>query len=470
MIAPFLLTLARIHLLGAQTPTPTTLQSATNSISYAMALDPVTTGPLPGRGLAPPDGITLQVSAGKLTVAQGSSGKALVSLIRMGTTGSVTLSLKGLPSGATVSYLNPEGASSGQITLMAGTTSEGVYPLTLQATDGTSVAVSSLTLVVTAGAKLADPYAWSSTGPLISAIPDASHPIVSVKDPTAVFYKHGWNVYATTADTSGGWNMVYLRFGNWKQASTAKPYYMDATPGLRGYHCAPELFFFTPQKKWYLIYQSGPPQFSTTSDPTKPETWSAPKSFFARQPSGVKGWLDFWVICDSANCYLFFTDDGGDFYRSQTSRANFPDGFDTPQIVMKATAAGDLFESGRTYSLKGSTKYLTIIECMGGNSGRRYYRAFLANALDGMWTPATGADSYATPFLGEKNVTFAAGVAPWTLDLSHGEILRDGYDETLQIDPKHLQFLYQGVDAAVHSKSYSQIPWQLGLATATRNR
>ena len=285
--------------------------------------------------------ITLRLSTTKLTVRQGSSEKAMVSLARLGTIGRVTLAVKGLPAGATISYLNPGSADGGQITVMTTTASEGAYPMTVEATDGTNTAVSSLSLVVVAGVEPADPYEWSSTGPLISAIPDSSHTIVAVKDPTAVFYKNSWNIYATTADTSGGWNMVYLRFNNWKQAAAAKPYYMDATPGLKGYDCAPELFYFTPQKKWYLIYQSGPPQFSTTTDPTKPETWSPPQSFFANEPSGVKGWLDFWVICDSANCYLFFTNDAGDFFRSQTTVANFPGGFDAPQVIMKATAAGE---------------------------------------------------------------------------------------------------------------------------------
>ena len=351
---------------------------------------------------------------------------------------------------------------------MATTAAVGAYVLTLHATDRTNSASSSLTLAVNAAAPAADPLAWSSTGPIISAIPNATHPIVSVKDPTVVYFKNQWNVYATTADTSGNWNMVYLNFANWNQASAAQPYYMDATPGLSGYHCAPELFYFTPQDKWYLIYQSGPPQYSTAADPTQPQTWTPPQSFFPNQPSLVKNWLDFWAICDSANCYLFFTDDGGDFYRSQTTIANFPNGFSTPEIIMQAPTAGDLFEASRTYSIKGSTQYLTIVEAMGGPRGHRYFRAFLANSLDGLWTPVSGANSFDTPFLGGDNVTFAAGVTPWTDDFSHGEIVRDNYDETLQIDLDNLQFLYQGDNPAANAASYSQIPWQLALATAMR--
>jgi hypothetical protein len=413
--------------------------------------------------------ITIQLSTSTLSVPLGSSASASVTLSRTGTTGSVTFSLTGLPNGTTVSYLNPIAANSGQIIVNAQTAAAGTYPLTLQATDGTNSASSSFSLVISNATQPADPYAWSSTGPLISAVPDATHPLIGIKDPTAVYYNNQWNVYASSVDSSGNYNMVYLNFTDWSQAAAAKPYYLDENPNLTGYHCAPELFYFTPQNKWYLIYQSGPPTYSTADDPTQPSTWTAPQYFFSGQPSTVSDWLDFWVICDSGNCYLFFSGDNGDYYRSQTTVANFPNGFSTPQIIMQAPVAGDLFEASRTYSLKGSTQYLAIIESMGGNSGNRYFRAFTAPTLDGIWTPLPGANSFAAPFLGLDDVTFAKGVTSWTNDFSHGEILRTGYDELLQIDPSNLQFLFQGDNPAAGASSYNAIPWQLGLATATSN-
>ena len=48
---------------------------------------------------------------------------------------------------------------------------------------------------------IGEPLHWTSTGPLIAPIPDAQHPIVSVKDPTVVHHNAKWHVYATTADT-----------------------------------------------------------------------------------------------------------------------------------------------------------------------------------------------------------------------------------------------------------------------------
>jgi hypothetical protein len=45
-------------------------------------------------------------------------------------------------------------------------------------------------------------FQWSSSGVLISPKPDATHHIVSIKDPSVVRYNR-WIVYATTANTAG---------------------------------------------------------------------------------------------------------------------------------------------------------------------------------------------------------------------------------------------------------------------------
>ena len=70
-----------------------------------------------------------------------------------------------------------------------------------------------------------------------------------IKDPTVVYYNGRWHVYATVFNiTSTFYNMVYLNFTDFAQADSAPQYYMDQTPGLGYYHCAPQLFYFAPQK------------------------------------------------------------------------------------------------------------------------------------------------------------------------------------------------------------------------------
>jgi hypothetical protein len=182
----------------------------------------------------------------------------------------------------------------------------------------------------------ATPLQWKSTDILIKPVSDETHNLVSVKDPTVVRYNDKWHIYATTANTRGNWSMVYLSFSDWAEAANAKPYYIDNNPNLRGYHCAPQVFYFTPHKKWYLIYQSQPPQYSTADDLSKPETWTKPENFFETKPaSAPQLWIDYWVICDDMHAYLFFTGDNGRVYRSRTGIEDFPEGMSDPEVVIE---------------------------------------------------------------------------------------------------------------------------------------
>jgi hypothetical protein len=417
------------------------------------------------------DSLTISLSSSSVTVPQGGSiGQVTATIARTDSTGLITLTASGLPQGATVNYTQPGTGISGAIALNPGTAAQGTYPLTVMATDGVATTSANLSMVVNAGltSLLATPITWSSTGPLVSPLPDAAHAIVSVKDPTVFYYNNQWNVYSTNAYADGNWNMQYISFTDWPQAASAQPYFLNQNPNLAGYHCAPEAFYFTPTNTWYLIFQSGQPQYSTTSDPTNPSSWSAPQNFFASQPASVSNWLDFWVICDSTNCYLFFAGDNGIIYESQTAKSSFPQGFNEPQPILQDATPSNLFESDKVYALEGLNQYLLTVEAI-GPTGVRYFRAFIAGSLDGQFTPIPNADDWANPYAGENNVSFPSGVSDWTNDISHGEMIRAGYDETLAIDPNNLQFLYQGANPAAEASAsnYSQIPYQLGILTQT---
>jgi hypothetical protein len=135
-----------------------------------------------------------------------------------------------------------------------------------------------------------------------------------------------------------------------------------------------------------------------------------------------------------------------------------------PEIAIKETR-DVLFEASMTYKIKGTGTYLTLIEAL---SPDRYYRAFTSDRLDGQWTPMPEADTYRKPFAGICNVTFEEGVAPWTKDISHGELLRDGHDETMTIDPRNLRLLFQGRDPAIRA-DYAHLPYRLGLLTMVQS-
>lgn len=322
------------------------------------------------------------------------------------------------------------------------------------------------TAAAPASASLA-PLSWTTTGPLVHPTADARHPIVAVKDPSVVFHDGRWHIFATTAATTGAWAMAYFNFASWEEAPQAKPFYLEDNPSFGGYNCAPQVFYFRPHKKWYMIFQSPQPRFTTSENIADPMSWTAPQNFFEGTPkSVVEGWLDYWIICDDTHAYLFFPDDHGRLYRSRTRLEDFPRGFDEPVVIMQEPKRNDLFEGSCVYRLKGTKRFLLLVECI-GKQGPRYYRAFTADRLDGEWKPLPGANSEATPFAGNVNVSAADGSDLWTDGISHGELLREGSDETMIVDPQNLRFLYQGLPRGTQEPQYVLLPYRLALLRAT---
>ncbi|MFF4519583.1 non-reducing end alpha-L-arabinofuranosidase family hydrolase [Streptomyces mirabilis] len=319
------------------------------------------------------------------------------------------------------------------------------------------------------GGALPSTFRWSSSGVLAGPKPDAQHPdAAAIKDFSIVRYNNQWLTFATTASPSG-WGLVQFNFDDWSQAASAPQTYLDTSPMGSGYRAAPQVFYFAPQNLWYMVYQTGPPTYSTSTNPADPHSWSAPRTLISQEPPIVtqnKGngtWIDFWVICDTANCHLFFSDDNGHIYRAQTSLANFPNGFGNTQMVMSDTK-NNLFEATNVYKVADSDQYLLLQEAISNTSGRRYFRSFTSSSLTGSWTPLAATEN--EPFASRNNVTFPGGA--WTQDISHGEMVRAGNDQTLTINPCRLQYVYQGMDPNAGG-DYIRLPWRMGLLTQTNS-
>jgi hypothetical protein len=336
---------------------------------------------------------------------------------------------------------------------------------------------------------LGKPLKWKSTGILVAPQNDDTHFLYSVKDPAIFRHNDKWQVYATAYMVSGpaaaallnagtnppaagrgrggggGWSMVYLSFADWKDAPNTKLFYMDTVPGFGGYKCAPEVFFFAPQKKWYYIFQTQPPAYCTSETPDDPKSWSTPQPFYAQGTPLPRLPIDYHCIGDGEYMYLFFTGDDGNFYRSRTTYADFPKGFSNPVVAMRGTR-NTVFEASFTYKIKGTDKYLTCVEALGAG---RYYRAYVADKLDGEWYPVEGFDTVDRPFAGKANMSFEEGVAPWSGQVSHGEMIREGNDERMILDPNNLLFFYQGLADADNRGDYGRLPYRLGLLRAVKD-
>jgi len=280
------------------------------------------------------------------------------------------------------------------------------------------------------------------------------------KDPTLVFHEGRWHVFMTVK-LPGRSAIEYCSFNDWADAHKAKrtiPRISDSD-----YYCAPQVFYFTPHKKWYLIYQMGVPgakmmwvAYSTTESIDDPASWTRAQPMLDGGPNDPRavGGLDYWIICDEHRAYLFLTSLDGRMWRLHTALADFPRGFGNCQLALRAS----IFEASHTYRIKGRDQYLTIVE----ENGRRFYKAYLADSLDGPWRPL--ADTAEHPFAGWTNIRPAPGVEPWTDNISHGELVRASNDQTLTIDPDRLQFVFQGMlENHKSGKEYGQFSWRIGM-------
>jgi hypothetical protein len=304
-------------------------------------------------------------------------------------------------------------------------------------------------------------FKWTSTQALVSPKTD-DRKVDGIKDPSIVLYNDVYHVFASTAAPSG-YNLVYFNFTDFNAANSSTFLYLDQSGIGTGYRAAPQVLYFEPQKLWYLIFQDGNAAYSTNKDIGDPMGWSAIKHFYSGTPKIIEDnleggyWLDFWVICDDANCHIFSSDDNGRLYRSQTPISSYPDGMSEPVIVMSEPRKEDLFEGANLYKI-GTKQYLLLVECIG--SVGRYFRSWTSTDIAGPWKAL--ADTEENPFLGASNVVFNG--TTWTKSISHGEMIRTAVDQSLTITPCNMRFFYQGVDPTVDTE-YNALPWRLALLT-----
>ncbi len=308
-----------------------------------------------------------------------------------------------------------------------------------------------LTLLTIATA--AQQTVWRAGTPVLRPGPASSFDETAVKDPSIVRFNGAWHVFYTARGLNQ-YTLGYVSAATMEGLQSAPRHQLANQHGTKSsYAAAPQVFYFRPHKKWYLVYQTTDsnyqPVFSTTATIDRPASWSAPQPLLEKVEKTK--WIDFWVICDEKLAYLFYTRDHKDVYVRTTRLVDFPKGFGEARPVF-----APVHESVHIYRANGSpANYKMLFES--SQNGLRHYGLAEAAALGGPWKVVT------PDFADGAQLLYSPGAEVWTNEVSHGELIRSGYDETLEVNWRKIEFLIQGMPAALHKGEYTALPWSLGV-------
>jgi hypothetical protein len=308
-------------------------------------------------------------------------------------------------------------------------------------------------------------FVWTTGKPIIAPAQFANSDWIALKDPSILHHDGRYHLFCTLRGRARSHALVYTSFSDFDEAHEAEPVVL---PNHDGYAAAPQVFYFTPHRKWYLICQAakdgwnprGQAAYATTDDIANPDSWT-PLRPLGLERTKDKYNLDYWVICDGPTAFIFWTSDNGKLWRAQTAKKQFPAGWSKPVLAYQ----GDIFEAGHIYKAKGRNLFFNLIEAR-RRGDQRYFKVLYADELDGKWRhlPENSDGVYASVETVEQTD------GRWADSISHGEILRDTNNEVLCAD-LNADFIFQGVlDKERKDRAYGAIPWKLGRLRSTRQQ
>ena len=334
---------------------------------------------------------------------------------------------------------------------------------------------------------------WQVSAPVFKVGPSGNFDDGAVKDPTIVFYNGKYHMFYTSkASKTTRIGMKYLSRGasavGYVSSSTlaglneGKRHNLDAI--VKDVVIAPQVFYFEPHKLWYLIAQTTvdgrpdlQPIYLTNPDIENVAGWSKPSIIKTRKMNDGF-WIDFWVICDDSKAHLFYTDHEGSMFRFECPIEEFPDGYAREKEETVLTVRGEneigrwrLHEGSHIYYVKSADQYLALLESVYPHPTRKNYWdsrnrfmfAMVADKLEGPWERV---EPELNEFAGDPAHLYNPDGSKSAYDqVSHFELIRSGYDQTLEIEDYHLQLLFQAFDAESIGEDYryDDLPWELAV-------
>jgi endo-1,4-beta-xylanase len=334
---------------------------------------------------------------------------------------------------------------------------------------------------------------WIVSDPILKAGPPGSFDEIAVKDPTIVFYNNKYHLFYTgkasyeTRDelpylSKNGSGLGYVCAGSIAELDEAVHYDMGRITG--SVILAPQVFYFEPQRLWYIIAQTtveGKPDlmpvYLTNPDIENIQGWSSP-TILKTGKSNNGFWIDFWVICDPEKAHLFYTDHRGSLFRFECPINEFPLGFKDEQEETVLTVRGEnstgrwrLHEASHIYHVRKYDCYLDLMEAVYPHPTRKNYWdsrnrflfAMVADKLEGPWYRVESGEN---EFLGDPSNLYTPEGNPTVYDqVSHPELIRSGFNQFLEIEDFNLQLIFQAFDAEAIGTGYdyNYLPWKLLL-------
>ena len=292
---------------------------------------------------------------------------------------------------------------------------------------------------------------WLLNNPVMHSGGKGSFDEVAVKDPSIVFYEGRWHLFFT-ARSEEQYTIGCVSASELAGLQSAPRHELEMIRGETRYSAAPQIFFFKPQNKWYLIFQNRnanyQPAFSTNKTISRPKSWSEPRPLLQKDTSAK--WIDFWVICDKKKAYLFYTQNHHEVIVRSTKLQNFPNKWSEDRKIL-----GGVHEAVHIYKVNNRNEYHMIYEM--NHEGIRSFGLATADNLAGPWEKIT--DRYAT---GDQ-LTYIGKGQKWTDMVSHGEAIRSGHNQRLEYEPKGCRWIIQGLLKKNLKGPYPSLPWKLGI-------
>lgn len=292
---------------------------------------------------------------------------------------------------------------------------------------------------------------WKIGNPVLLPGSKGSFDEVAVKDPSILFFQNAWHLFYT-ARSENEYTTGYVSAKNLKELQLAPRFELKQIRGKTRYGCAPQVFYFEPQKKWYLIFQSRDsnyqPAFSTSETISNPDSWNTSKPLL--QKDKPDKWIDFWIIADDVKVYLFYTEAHKGVVMRSTNLNDFPNKWSMGKNVFD-----NVHEAVHIYKVKSKQEFHMIYEL--NNDGIRSFGLASAKNLTGPWEKIT--DNYANG----NQLNFSENSAVWTEMVSHGEVIRSGYNQKMEYEPESCSWLIQGILKKELHADYPSIPWKLGI-------